>query len=73
MARRARGSLVHPVDAVAVLRPALARVFMEALDFLDLALFVSFAAELVDAFALFEGFLFFGPHAFLVAEEGGVP
>ena len=46
---------------------------MEALDFLDLALFVSFAAELVDAFALFEGFLFFGPHAFLVAEEGGVP
>ena len=31
---------------------------MEALDFLNLALFVPFAPELVDAFALFEGFLF---------------
>ena len=46
---------------------------MEALDFLDLALFVPFAAQLVDAFALFERFLFLGPDAFLVAEEGGVP
>lgn len=38
-----------------------------------MALFIAFAAELVDAFAFFEGFFLLGPDAFLVAEEGGVP
>lgn len=40
---------------------------------MDLALFIAFAAELVDAFAFFEGLLLLGPDALLVAEEGGVP
>jgi hypothetical protein len=46
---------------------------LKALEFLDLALFIAFAAKLFDFFAFFEGALFFGPDALLVAEKGGVP
>lgn len=40
---------------------------------MNLALFIAFAAELVDAFAFLEGLLLLGPDALLVAEEGGMP
>jgi hypothetical protein len=40
---------------------------------LDLSLLISFATELVDAFAFFEGFFLLRPDALLVAEEGRVP
>lgn len=71
MTRRPRGSLIHPVNALRL--SYLARVFLEALQVLDLALFIAFAAELVDAFAFLEGLLLLRPDALLVAEEGGVP
>lgn len=51
VACRARRSLVHPVDALVLL--GFPRGFLEPLQFLDLALLISFATELVDAFAFF--------------------
>lgn len=71
MARRARRLLVHPVDAVVLARPA--RGFLQPLQFLDLALLVALAAQLVDFFAFVQGAFFFGPYPLLVAEEGWVP
>lgn len=71
MARRTRRLLVHPVDAAVLARPA--RALLQALQFLDLALLVALAAQLVDFFALVQGAFFFGPDALLVSEEGGVP
>ena len=67
----AGGGLVHPVDSG--LRRGLAGGFLQALEFLDLALFVPLAPQLIDAFALLEGAFLFRPDALLVAEEGGVP
>jgi hypothetical protein len=57
--------LIHPVNAALLL--ALAGGVLETLQLLDLALFFTLAPELVDPFALIEGFLFFGPDALLVA------
>ncbi len=71
MARRARRLLVHPVDAVVLARPACG--FLQALQFLDLALLVALAPQLVDFLALVQGAFFFGPDALLISEEGGVP
>jgi len=46
---------------------------LEALQVLDLALFITFAAELVDSFAFLEGFFLLGPDTLLVPEERRVP
>lgn len=69
--RGSRGGLVHPVDAVML--PRLPGVFLQPLQVLDLAFFIAFASELLDALALLEGFLLLRPHAFLVAQERGMP
>lgn len=71
MARRPRGRLIHPVNALRLSH--LARVLLEALQVLDLALFITFAAELVDSFAFLEGFFLLGPDTLLVPEERRVP
>jgi hypothetical protein len=47
--------------------------FLQALQFLDLALLVALAPQLVDFLALVQGAFFFGPDALLISEEGGVP
>lgn len=71
MTRGSRRSLIHPVNALRLSH--LARVFLEALQVLDLALFIALATELVDSFAFLEGLLLLGPDALLVAEERGMP
>lgn len=68
---RGRGGLVHPFDAL--LAGFFPRSLLEALEFLDLALLVALAAELLDAFALLEGALLLGPDALLVPDQRGVP
>lgn len=63
--------MVHPVNAV--MRFLLAGGFLKVLQLLNLALFFTFTAELVDALALLERLLLFGPYALLVAEQRWVP
>jgi hypothetical protein len=46
---------------------------VQALDFLHLALFITFSAQLIDALAFLECALFLGPDALLVAHQPRVP
>jgi hypothetical protein len=71
VARRAGRRLVHPVNAVLLAR--LARVFVEALQFLDLAFFIALAPQLVDALAFLQRAFLLLPHPLLIAEKRWVP
>lgn len=62
---------IHPVYSVDTLLAASG--LLHLLKFLDLAFFGALLEDLVDLFALIEGFLLFFPDALLVGHEHGVP